>query len=36
MAGFASTLKDEDIHAVARYFAAQPSGLSVPRPPTGP
>jgi cytochrome c553 len=36
MGGFAATLKDEDIHALARYFAAQQPGLSVPLPPSKP
>jgi len=36
MGGFAATLKDEDVAAVARYFAAQQPGLSVPRPPAKP
>lgn len=36
MGGFASTLKDEDIEALARYFAAQRPGLRVPLPPHAP
>jgi cytochrome c553 len=31
MAGFAATLKDEDIHAVAEYFSKQSPALWVPR-----
>jgi cytochrome c553 len=36
MAGFAATLKDEDVRALARYFAAQQPGLSVPPLPSAP
>jgi cytochrome c553 len=36
MNGFAATLKDEDIHALAQYFAQQQPGLATPQPPSGP
>jgi cytochrome c553 len=36
MGGFASTLKDADVAALARYFAAQRPGLRVPLPPRAP
>ena len=36
MNGFAATLKDEDIHALAEYFAHQSPSLWVPKPPSSP
>jgi cytochrome c553 len=36
MNGFAANLKDEDIHAIARYFAAQNPALWTPAPPHRP
>lgn len=36
MGGFAATLKDEDIAALAKYFAAQQPALGVPLPPRAP
>jgi cytochrome c553 len=36
MQGFAATLKDEDIRALAEYFSQQEPGLWTPRPPRAP